>query len=139
MLDLTSLQKSINALDKLLIKLSDDNTVSNMDEITIYAFKSGIIQHFEFTYELCWKFIKRWLEINYYESYTLGITKKQLFRLAAKNNLINSFENWMEYHEARNITSHTYDETKAEDVYNVAVNFIHDAKELLTILEEKND
>jgi len=45
----------------------------------------------------------------------------------------------MEYHEARISTSHTYDEDAALNVFLVATEFVHDAKQLLQILEERND
>lgn len=35
-----------------------------LDDVARNAVKAGGILHFEFTYELCWKFIKRWLNEN---------------------------------------------------------------------------
>jgi hypothetical protein len=37
--------------------------------------------------------------------------------------LLDSVEEWFEFHEARNLTSHTYSEKTAEEVYRVAVGF----------------
>ena len=45
----------------------------------------------------------------------------------------------MEYRDARNLTSHTYNEDAAENVFREATEFIHDAKQLLSVLEERND
>jgi hypothetical protein len=45
----------------------------------------------------------------------------------------------MAYHQARNLTSHIYDEEVAHEVYQTAVRFISSAKELLTTLEAHND
>lgn len=45
----------------------------------------------------------------------------------------------MEYHEARNATSHTYDEDAALNVFAEATEFVHDVKHLLKMLEERND
>ena len=45
----------------------------------------------------------------------------------------------MEYHSARNQTSHTYNEETAQRVFEEANEFVHDAKQLLKILEEHND
>ena len=61
---LDSLLKSIEALNAVLGKANDDEFMRTLDEVTQNAIKSGVIQHFEFTYELCWKFIKRWIEMN---------------------------------------------------------------------------
>ncbi len=103
------------------------------------AVKAGVIQNFEFTYELSWKFIKRWLEKNYGSTYVDGITRRELFRLAAETQLIESVDEWMLYHQARNQTSHTYDETVAAEVYKVSLNFLTVAEKLLQRLQAKND
>ena len=102
-------------------------------------FEAGVIQNFEFTYELCWKFMKRWLENNLGSSYVDGLPRKELFRIAAEHQLISNVSNWFIYHEARNETTHTYDRKKAERVFETAQKFLPDAKELLRNLEKKND
>ena len=45
----------------------------------------------------------------------------------------------MEYHDARNEISHTYDEDTAEDVFGTAREFLADAEKLLKALEARND
>ena len=44
----------------------------------------------------------------------------------------------MRYHEARNLTSHTYEPEIAERVYNAAHDFARDAARLLVVIEERN-
>ena len=110
-----------------------------MDDVTRNAIKAGVIQHFEFTYELCWKFIKRWLETNVSATAVDGVTRRELFRLGAENRLIDDVEQWMRYHEARNLTSHIYQPEIAEKVYNTAHDFARDAARLLAALEARND
>ena len=68
-----------------------------------------------------------------------GVTRHQLFRLAAENRLIPDVDLWMQHHEARNATSHIYDEEKAELVYRATREFAHDARLLLKALEARND
>ena len=45
----------------------------------------------------------------------------------------------MQHHEARNATSHIYDEEKAELVYKATREFAHDARRLLQAFEARND
>ncbi len=139
-LDLSSLQKAVDSLERA-VKVADrvikDKDRVNTDEEQVI--RAGVIQNFEFTYELCWKFMKRWLKINKGLTNLDGATRRELFREAYKSGLIEDVENWMEYHEARNETSHAYGDDKAEDVFKVAKTFSKDAKRLFLILEEKND
>lgn len=137
-LDLSSLQKAVNSLERA-IKVANSVIKDGVNTDEEEVVRAGVIQNFEFTYELCWKFMKRWLEINIGGANLDGATRRELFREAYKSGLIDDVDNWMEYHEARNETSHTYDNDKAEDVFEVAKNFLKDAKQLLLILEEKND
>jgi hypothetical protein len=87
-LELGSLRKAVAALSGVLEKCDDEALMGRLDEVTRNAVKSGAIQHFEFTYELCWKFIKRWLETNISPSAADGVARRELFRLAAENRLV---------------------------------------------------
>ncbi len=137
-LDLSSLQKAVGSLERA-IKVADTMIKGAVDTDKEEVIRAGVIQNFEFTYELCWKFMKRWLETNVGGATLDGASRKELFRIAAESQLINDVDDWMEYHEARNETSHTYDNDKADDVYKVSIKFANDAKQLLSILEKKND
>ena len=139
LLQLDSLIKAINSLKAVLQKAEDAELASRIDEITRYAIKSGAIKNFEFTYELCWKFMKRWLENTLGTTYVDGISRRELFRIAAENQLITDVDQWMIYHKARNITSHTYDEVRAEEVLRIAIEFAADAEKLLHQIEAHND
>jgi nucleotidyltransferase substrate binding protein (TIGR01987 family) len=138
-LELGSLRKAVAALSGVLEKCDDEALMGRLDEVTRNAVKSGAIQHFEFTYELCWKFIKRWLETNISPSAADGVARRELFRLAAENRLVLDVEAWMRHHDARNRTSHTYDPEVAESVYAAAHAFVGDARGLLGALEARND
>jgi nucleotidyltransferase substrate binding protein (TIGR01987 family) len=138
-LDLSSLRKAVESLNKTLKVTDDDAFMSGLSEDQEDAVRAGVIQNFEFTYESCWKFMKRWLQVNLGPSYVEGVARRQLFRLSAENKLIDDVNKWMEYHDARNETSHTYDESTAEDVFDAACEFLADAEKLLKALEARND
>ena len=138
-LELGSLQKAVSALRAVLAKSDDREFMGQVDEVARNAIKAGVIQHFEFTYELSWKFMKRWLEVNISPAAADGVTRRELFRLAAENRLVTDVEQWMRYHEARNVTSHTYQPEIAERVYQAAHAFLGDAARLLAALEARND
>ena len=136
---LDSLQKAVSALAAVLAKSDDVEFMHSLDDVARNAIKAGDIQYFKCTYELCWKFIKRWLETNISAGVADGVTRRELFRLAAENRLLDDVEQWMRYHEARNLTSHIYQPEIAERVYNTAHDFARDAARLLAALEARND
>ncbi len=137
-LDLSSLQKAVVSLESS-INVASSQIKGEVDTAIEQVIRAGVIQNFEFTYELCWKFMKRWLEINVGGATLDGATRKELFRMAAESQLISDVDDWMEYHDAHNETSHTYDNDKADDVYKISLKFAEDAKQLLAMLEKKND
>ena len=53
--------------------------------------------------------------------------------------IIADVERWMDYHKARNSTSHIYNEDTALNVFAEAAEFVHDVKHLLKMLEARND
>lgn len=135
-LDFTALEKAISRLDESL-KVVDEFKSTESSPL-LRTLISGVVQHFEFTYELSWKFIKRWLGENLGKSQVDGLSRQELFRLAAEYHLIDSVENWMKFHRARNETSHTYNENTADVVFQVAVDFLPKAIQLLEALKAKN-
>ncbi|RMH41419.1 MAG: nucleotidyltransferase [Gammaproteobacteria bacterium] len=137
-LDLSSLKKAVTSLENVLKETGNDQFMNGLTDVQKNAMIAGAIQNFEFTYELCWKFIKRWLEINLSSTEVEGVTRRHLFRLATEVKLIDDVETWMVFHRARNQTSHVYDETVAQDVYETAVEFLPAAQKLLAALEAKN-
>lgn len=139
-LDLSSFQKAIHALEETLKRSNDEDLMSTLDDVTQLAVKAGAIQHFEFTYELCWKFIRRWIRVNSTpEDADHFKTRKDIFRLAARLGLIEDPIPWFDYGNARNLMSHTYDQEKANEIYAITEDFLKDAKYLLKRLEMSND
>lgn len=121
---LTPLEKALTALSEAL---AAEKTSLNRD---------ATIQRFEYSFELTWKLLKRYLSEN--ASLKEG-SIKNVFRESAKLGLLNHVENWFEYLQARNLTSHTYNEKTAEATYEAAKKFLPDAMQLLAILKENND
>ncbi|KAB2951969.1 DUF86 domain-containing protein [Heliorestis acidaminivorans] len=139
MLDLSSLKKAVASLERAH-KFANGRLANNnvsLDEKEVI--QAGVIQNFEFTYELCWKFMKRWLELNIMPGLLDGSTRKELFRHAIEQKLITDFSKWVKYHELRNTTSHTYNREVADEIYSISKEFLEDALYLLKALEARND
>ncbi len=74
--------------------------------------KEGMIQRFEYTFELSWKTLKDFLESkDVFEKFPRDIIKT-----AFQYELIEEGEIWLEMLEQRNIFSHTYDENMLNEV-----------------------
>jgi nucleotidyltransferase substrate binding protein (TIGR01987 family) len=73
----------------------------------------GMIQRFEFTFELAWKTLKDYLEDK---GFTEVVGSRDAIRLAFANGIISEGEVWMEMLADRNLTTHLYDENKANRI-----------------------
>ncbi|MDE0103112.1 MAG: HI0074 family nucleotidyltransferase substrate-binding subunit [Bryobacterales bacterium] len=138
-LQLRSLRRSLQALSEVAAVSDNDERMGQLSDVERVAIRAGVVQHFEITYELCWKLMARWLNSNVSPGVADGVTRRQLFRLAAERQLIQDVDRWMSHHEGRNATSHIYDFAKADAVYRATIDFVHDARALLRALEARND
>ncbi len=93
--------------------------------------KAGIIQAFEYSFELAWKVMRRILAER-------GLTvnsPKETFRAAALEGLIDDPEPWFDFLRKRNLTVHTYNESEAENVLSVCSSFSEEIKKFIDSLE----
>ena len=138
MLELEALENSIFALEnsiEVYKRIANDN---KDDKKLIDALRAGVIQNFEVAFEQSWKFIVRWLNENINYGIAQGITKRELFRLAGENLLIDDVSKWIYFKDCRNQTSHIYSENTAEEVLKSALEFLPYVKYLLERLKEHN-
>jgi nucleotidyltransferase substrate binding protein (TIGR01987 family) len=131
-LDITSLAKAIGQLEAGLAILAKD------DENALL--RDGVIQRFEFTYELSHKMLRRFIEAtsaNPQEADTMSF--QELIRVGSEQGLlISGWDKWRDFRKARGITSHTYDESKAIEVLSVVPDFLSEARYLYEQIAKKN-
>ena len=72
--------------------------------------QAGIIQAFEYCFELSWKIMKRLLE----ERGRIANSPRETFRMAALEGFIVDPELWFDFIKKRNLTTHTYNENEAK-------------------------
>jgi len=99
----------LNHFSKALAQLTKFIEKDDLNELE----KQGLIQAFEYTYELAWNTIKDYFEAQG-DVNILG--SRDAFRLAFKRGLIEDGEIWMEMVKSRALTSHTYNEDVAETI-----------------------
>lgn len=135
-INLTPLTQAAAALERAIAVVRQaelDGTPANVREVL----QGGLIQSFEFTYELAWKTIRRVLGEELGAMTVDGLARRELFRLAHQQLLLSDVERWMDYHQARNLTSHVYDQALASSIAVTAMAFYGDADELLDRLRAR--
>ena len=95
-----------NAIEKLNKSLEKD---IKEDELYLDA----IIKRFEFSYELAWRLMKRFLSYEGVDAQS----PRAVIREAFNNGLINNPNVWLDMLEKRNLSSHTYNQETAETIY----------------------
>ena len=119
--DLALLLKALNTLRKALSVPKDDLS------------RDAVIQRFEYVFELGWKTLQAACALQGVETRS----PKESIRRAFELSWVEDIDPWFRALEARNLTSHTYNEALAESVYETAKNFPRFVDEILKKLSEK--
>ena len=129
-LDLTPLEKAITRLSEGLSRYQQDITDSQI--------RDGLIQRFEFTYEISHKMLKRFLEASSANPAEFdGMSFQDLIRSGNERGLLlGSWSDWKKYRDMRAKTSHTYDEEVALEVVAGIPAMLEEAQYLLSQLRE---
>ncbi|MBA4316377.1 MAG: nucleotidyltransferase [Alcaligenaceae bacterium] len=133
----------------MILELSSfDNAILRLDEgiqryqkdITDTQIRDGLIQRFEFTYELSHKMLKRFLESTSPSPANIDeMAFQDLIRTGNEQGLLLSdWTQWKKYREMRSRTSHTYDESVALQVVAEIPAFLQEARFLNTQLHARN-
>lgn len=130
-LELSSFEKALASLDEALAEF--DRTQSQF-------VKDACIQRFEYTYELAHKLLKRQLEaMSPNPSEIDQMSFPDMIRSGAERGLLaNGWDEWRRFRDARNATSHAYNEQKANEVFERIPGFRDEAAFLLARLQERN-
>ncbi|MEW6563762.1 MAG: nucleotidyltransferase substrate binding protein [Pseudomonadota bacterium] len=130
-LNLTALQNAVQRLDEGWERYRLD--------ISDAQIRDGLIQRFEFTYEISHKMLKRYLELAsanpaQYDEMAFA----DLVRSGCEQGLLRGdWTDWKLYREMRSKTSHTYDEAVAQEVVERIPAFLGEARFLLAKLQER--
>ena len=119
-----ALMRLVEGYDRYLLGVSDTQI------------RDGLIQRFEFTYEISHKMIKRNLEMTSPNPEIFdGMPFPDLIRSANEQHwLKGNWSSWKIFREMRGKSSHTYDENIAVAVVRIIPDFIAEAQALLSQL-----
>ena len=138
-LDLGALRSAVASLEDGLEVVRDTSWFSQQSSKVQNTLVAGVIQNFEFVYEVGFKMLRRQIEREAASPTEVDESNfRDVLRVAAEKGLIGDVEAWFRYRQMRNITAHTYDHEKAQRVYEGTLVFIDDARALLANLEARN-
>lgn len=101
-------KQRLNHLENAFAQLNEAVKIKNPSKVE----RAGLIQTFEFTFELSWNVLKDYLALK-------GIIvrfPRETIKEAFQTGLIKDGHIWIKMLDARNETSHAYDEKVAEEI-----------------------
>lgn len=120
-----------NSLNKFIEVVDGEREFKEKGFYNVYL--DILVKRFEFTYEMAWKALKRYLDY-------LGIEAKaprNVFKEAFSQGIIIDENVWLDMIEQRNLTSHIYDEFQIQDILNKKENYKKAFIELKAKLESE--
>lgn len=109
---MTKLKNKYTAFDTALTRLKEAIDLYEQQDNPVLL--DGTIQRFEFCVELGWKMLKEYLE---YEKIGEFNSPRSVIKECFQIGLIENAEQWLDMLDDRNLTSHTYDEEIAKEIY----------------------
>jgi len=122
-------QKALGKLGEV-VELAADEDLSELE-------KEGLIQRFEYTYELAWKTLQDLLRNKGF----LGLSgPNPVISQAFKDGIVKDGEGWKKMKLSRELTSHTYNSEIAEGIAESIIDYYFDLLKALeiTLIQEMN-
>ncbi len=130
------LRKIIQQLEKAYNKLNE--AIRKEDELLFKnehsILRDSIIQRFEFTFELYWKALKEY----FYKNGIICYSPRECIKEALKAGITNDEDKWLEILKAKNLTSHTYNEEMAEEIYQLIKKSYKIFESAINVIKEKD-
>lgn len=117
---------------KALKKLGDAISKNDEEEMSDLE-KEGLIQRFEYTFELGWKTLQ---DLFYHKGYQDISGPNPVLKQALLDGYIKGEKGWREMKNARDLSTHTYDENTAN---KIASKIMEEFYDLLLVLRRRLD
>ena len=134
-----AIQLDVESLINAAQRLEEGQARYQKDESDIQI-RDGLVQRFEFTYELSHKMLKRYLELNSANPTQFDqMTFADLILTGNEQGVLASdWMVWKNFREMRSSTSHAYDEAIALKVVSGIPDFLEEVKFLLHQLQVRS-
>ena len=116
----------------MLLKGAFEKDITEMSDLE----KEGVVQRFEYTFELAWKTLKDYLV---YGGIVFDqITPRRVIKEAFAARIIEDGQMWIDMLEQRNLMSHVYDRKTFDDVIrNISQRYFVVLEQVFTWLKQK--
>ena len=108
---------------------------ANQNEIFFEYIQESVIQRFEYTFESSRKLLK--LVLKEYHDGDDSWGPKEVLKQSEKNNYIQHGFEWMDMLEARNLSSHSYEEDYAQAIYTKVLSYLDEFKLLYDNISQR--
>ena len=115
------------ACQRLIAVTESGMTIEDLSELE----QEGIVQRFEYTFELSWKVMQ---DLLTYKGYEFMSGPNGTMKMAFEDGLISDHDGWRQMAKSRNTLSHVYDEGEAEAIVRL---IFSQYAPLLKALDEK--
>ena len=116
----------------MLLKEAFEKDIDTMSDLE----KEGVVQRFEYTFELAWKTLKDYLV---YDGIVFDhITPRRIIKQAFAARIVEDGQTWIDMLEQRNLMSHTYDKETFDGVIgNITQRYFTAVEQVFTWLKQK--
>jgi len=121
--------KKLIQFEKALNKLKDILNKEESEEI-----RDATIKRFEFTFELSWKSLQEFFK----EKGIICRSPKDCFKQAFSYGLIENEDIWINIIQDRNLTTHTYQEELAKEIYLKIKEYVYYFEKLLINMKKSS-
>jgi nucleotidyltransferase substrate binding protein (TIGR01987 family) len=117
---------------RLLAEAVEDRAIDTLNDLE----QEGVVQRFEYTFELAWKTVK-----DYMEHQGLQLDEQSpraVIKAAFAAGILSDGQGWIDMLTHRNLMSHTYDRARFEEaVQAIAGRYLANIKEALDYLRAR--
>ena len=110
--DIRWLQRFANfhkACQRLLEVTESDKTINDLSELE----QEGLVQRFEYTFELAWKVLQ---DLMNYKGYEFMSGPNGTLKMAFEDGMLSNQDGWRKMAKSRNTLNHVYDEDEAKAI-----------------------
>lgn len=97
------------ACSRLLEVTGGSRRLEDLSELEV----EGLVQRFEYTFELAWRVMQ---DLLIYKGYDFMLGPNGTLKMAFEDGLITDHDGWRYMAKSRNILNHVYDEAEIQDI-----------------------